>query len=185
MRRNNVELNISKKACCSRIVYPFNQTIQCTIGFLLYISQLMLPLLSQSVNFCSFLRLVFSVAKYLRFTILQNVLGGIKMRTWSSIWQNISLAPFKSKYVSYRLRLSLIRYTSNWLVTDIVGRYYQYTGDSLSQSLGDQTKYFEISVVRDSQSLMSFTFFMYMYVELHIACTCIIQLCKYPPEGYQ
>ena len=56
---------------------------------------------------------------------------------------------------------------------------------SLSQSPGDQTKYFEISVVWDSQPVTSFTFFMYMYVELQIACTCISQLCKNTPEGNQ
>ena len=38
---------------------------------------------------------------------------------------------------------------------------------SLSQSPGDQTKYFEISVVWNSQSVTSFTFFM--YVELQLA----------------
>ena len=38
---------------------------------------------------------------------------------------------------------------------------------SLSQSPGYQTKYFEISVVWDSQSVTSFTFFM--YVELQLA----------------
>ena len=48
---------------------------------------------------------------------------------------------------------------------------------SLSQRPGDQTKYFEISVVWDSQPVTSFIFSMYMYVELHIACTCISQLC--------
>ena len=49
---------------------------------------------------------------------------------------------------------------------------------SLSQSPGDQTKYFEISVVWDSQPVTSFTFFM--YVEL-----CISQLCKNIPERNQ
>ena len=49
---------------------------------------------------------------------------------------------------------------------------------SLSQSLGDQTKYFEISVVWDSQPMRSFTFFM--YVELGIS-----QLCKYILERNQ
>ena len=38
---------------------------------------------------------------------------------------------------------------------------------SLSQSPGEQTKYFEISVVWDGQSVTSFTFFM--YVELQLA----------------
>ena len=38
----------------------------------------------------------------------------------------------------------------------------KYRQLSLSQSPGDQTKYFEISVVWDSQSVTSFTFFMYM-----------------------
>ena len=33
--------------------------------------------------------------------------------------------------------------------------------------------------------MTSFTFYMYMYVELQIACTCISQLCKYPPERNQ
>ena len=49
----------------------------------------------------------------------------------------------------------------------------------------DQTKYFEISVVSDSQPVTPFTFFMYMYVELQIACTCISHSCKYIPEGNQ
>ena len=43
----------------------------------------------------------------------------------------------------------------------------KYRWLSLSQSPGDQTKYFEISVVWDSQYVMSFTFFM--YVELQLA----------------
>ena len=34
---------------------------------------------------------------------------------------------------------------------------------SLSQSPGDQTKYFELSVVRDSQFVMSFTLYMYTH----------------------
>ena len=49
----------------------------------------------------------------------------------------------------------------------------------MRQSPVDQTKYFEISVVWNSQPVTSFTFFMYMYVELQITCTCISQLCKY------
>ena len=44
----------------------------------------------------------------------------------SSIWQNISLAPFQIQFfVSYRLWLSVIWYTSNSLVTTITGRYYK------------------------------------------------------------
>ena len=43
----------------------------------------------------------------------------------------------------------------------------KYRRLSLSQSPGYQTKYFEISVVWDSQSVTSFTFFM--YVELQLA----------------
>ena len=35
------------------------------------------------------------------------------------------------------------------------------TGDSLSQSPGDQTKLFELSVVWDSQFVTSFTLYMY------------------------
>ena len=62
---------------------------------------------------------------------------------------------------------------------------FMYRRLSLSQSPGDQTKYFEISVVLDSQPVTSFTFFIYMYVELHIACTCISQLCKYIQERNQ
>ena len=76
-------------------------------------------------------------------------------------------------------------FTNKLLSPEVVHGFNIYRRLSLSQSPGDQTKYFEISVVRDSQALMSFTFFMYMYVELYIACTCISQLCKYPPEGYQ
>ena len=43
--------------------------------------------------------------------------------------------------------LNVVKYIYRWL--------------SLSQSPGDQTKYFELSVVWDSQFVMSFTLFMY------------------------
>ena len=43
---------------------------------------------------------------------------------------------------------------------------HPFTGDSLSHSPGDQTKYFEISVVWDNQSVTSFTFFMYVEFQL-------------------
>ena len=59
----------------------------------------------------------------------------------------------------------------------------RYRRSSLSPE--DQTKFFEISVVWDSQPVTSFTFFIYMCVELQIACTCINQLCKYPPDRNQ
>ena len=50
-------------------------------------NSIMVPLLGQSVNFCSFLRLVFSVAKYLRFTILQKCSGwDYNAYMISSIW---------------------------------------------------------------------------------------------------
>ena len=45
--------------------------------------------------------------------------------------------------------------------TNLCWYYYIYRRLSLSQSPGDQTKYFELSVVWDSQFVTSFTLYMY------------------------
>ena len=84
-------------------------------------------------------------------------------------------------YICTKLQNSMRN--SSWEI--IVTNFPMYRRLSLSQSPGDQTKYFEISVFRDSQPVTSFTFFVYMYVELQNACTCISQLCKYIPERNQ
>ena len=63
-------------------------------------------------------------------------------------------------------QLNYILYTkigTSVLVLDLqLQTQYNYRRLSLPQSPGDQTKYFEISVVRDSQFVTSFTLYMYM-----------------------
>ena len=62
--------------------------------------------------------------------------------------------------------------------TDLKIKYWQL---SLSQSPGDKTKYFELSVVWDSQFATSFTLYMHSFFAyrllrpswLQLACTCI------------
>ena len=65
----------------------------------------------------------FFLAKRLGFMVLKNgCTRALKALTNSSGLQNISLAPFKSKCKSYSYRVGVIRYTSNWFVTVVIGR---------------------------------------------------------------
>ena len=66
---------------------------------------------------------MFFSCKRLGFMVLKNgCTRGLKALTNSSGLQNISLAPFKPKCKSYSYRVGVIRYTSNWFVTVVIGR---------------------------------------------------------------